>query len=210
MDGGCLRRDDELAAKNAETRSLSSKVKNLTSELTRQQKEQKQVKGDLRETRRKVGALQRLLTSSAERPHTPRVDWEEVKGRHESLKHLNIEQPSALVVSDLVAHMHELHTELDTTRDKLPWVQAEKKQKAMMAGKWFVCRGTAPSVPKFLRMQGKVRNRNMQKRDCELLIKEFWREKTKHNQSKAAGTVTVSDFLYNFLKSKYPLRSTHF
>jgi hypothetical protein len=108
-----------------------------------------------------------------------------------------------LVVNELVAHMHELHTELETVRDKLPWVQAEKKQKQMMAGKWFVCRGTAPSVPKFLRMQGKVRNRNMQKRDCEQLIKEFWREKTKHNQSKAAGTVTVADFLFNFLKSKY-------
>ena len=87
--------------------------------------------------------------------------------------------------------MHELHAELEKVRDKLPWVQAEKKQKQMMvssaiysrrnfyswnlsatpsawcllnswnlsqAGKWFVCRGTAPSVPKFLRMQVKKRH----------------------------------------------------
>jgi chromosome segregation ATPase len=66
--------DDELATKHAETRSLSSKLNNLTVELTRQQAEQKTVKTDLRESRRQVGALQRLLASSAERPHTPRVD----------------------------------------------------------------------------------------------------------------------------------------
>ena len=43
-----------------------------------------------------MGKLQRLLTSSTERPHTPRVDWKALRERHGI--ELNIEQPSTLVV----------------------------------------------------------------------------------------------------------------
>ena len=41
-------------------------------------------------------------------------------------------------------------------------MQAAKKEKAAMAGKWFVCRGLGPAVPRFLRLDGKVRNQSMQ------------------------------------------------
>ena len=189
--------DEDLLMKQAEERALQSKLKNLTLELDRLQGEQKGVKEQLREARREVGKLQRLLTSSTERPHTPRVDWKALRERHGI--ELNIEQPSTLVVSDLVAYMHDKNTELEAVRDQLPWVQAEKKQRQMMAGKWFVCRGTAPAVPKFLRMQGKVRNRNMQKRDCELLIKEFWAARQKQNTSRTGSTLRpLPPFLIGF------------
>jgi hypothetical protein len=53
-------------------------------------------------------------------------------------------------------------------------VQAEKQEQATMAGQWFVCQGTGPNVPKFLRFNGKVRNKIMPKADCEAMIKSFY------------------------------------
>lgn len=43
--------------------------------------------------------------------------------------------------------------------------------------------GTGPTVPKYLRFDGPVRNRRLGKRDCLLLIGDIWREKTVHDGS---------------------------
>lgn len=37
--------------------------------------------------------------------------------------------------------------------------------------------GTDDNVPEFLHYDGKVRNRNLSKRDCLLVIKDIWHEK---------------------------------
>ena len=75
-----------------------------------------------------------------------------------------------------------------------------------MVGKWFVCRGTAPNVPKFLRYQGKVRNRNMQKGDCEALIKGFWEYKVKMDSKGKRKDESVADRLYDFMQSRYGIQ----
>lgn len=47
----------------------------------------------------------------------------------------------------------------------------------------FLLQGTGPSVPKYLRFDGPVRNRRLGKRDCLLLIRDIWREKAAHDAS---------------------------
>lgn len=61
------------------------------------------------------------------------------------LPDINTEQPSALVVQEICDAVEHLRDDLEAARDKLPWVQAEKKEKAAMAGK---VRG--PCVPPLL------------------------------------------------------------
>jgi hypothetical protein len=77
-----------------------------------------------------------------------------------------------------------------------------------VAGKWFVCRGTGPNVPKFLSFQGKVRNRNMQKGDAESLIKGFWQFKRTSELKKTFVPISIPDHLYSFLQSKYGVQAT--
>ena len=41
--------------------------------------------------------------------------------------------------------------------------------------------GDGEEIPRYLRYNQKVRNRRLGKRDCSLLIKDIWREKTNHD-----------------------------
>lgn len=43
------------------------------------------------------------------------------------------------------------------------------------------CLGTGPEVPKYLRFQGKVRNRRMAKRDAEKAVRDIWSLKMQHD-----------------------------
>jgi Ca2+-binding EF-hand superfamily protein len=117
----------------------------------------------------------------------------------------NLQQPSAMIVAEVLDVVAAIDEKLQKTREELPWVVAEKKQKALMENKWFVCRGSAPSVPKFLRMQGKVRNRDMSKIEAEDFIKEFWDARKKSLLQKKATQIPQipGDFLYDVLKSKF-------
>jgi hypothetical protein len=153
--------------------------------------------------------MQRLLNGNDVRPPTPRPKWNDLPDFQKIIRghNVNVNQPTAMIIDDLTELIENLRTEVEKARGDLPWVQAEKKAKAAMAGKWFVCRGTAPSVPKFLRMQGKVRNRNMNKRDCEATLNEFWEAKIAHDNKPKSQKMTVPDFLHKFLKSKFGLES---
>jgi hypothetical protein len=194
---------EELRVRRAEVSALERKCKGLQGDLEKSKEQHRKARDGYRDVRRKFGSMQRLLNSASGRPPTPRPDWDEVK-QQAQLPKLNLEQPSAMIVQEICEAVEELRNDLEKARDQLPWVQAEKKQQAAMAGKWFVCRGTSQNVPKFLRYQGKVRNRNMQKGDCEGMIKGFWEFKKKQDsKSKTPPTDTVADRLYDYMQSKY-------
>ena len=194
---------DDLRVRRTEVSSLERRCKGLQSDLKKSKEQHRKARDAYRDVRRKFGSMQRLLSSASGRPPTPRPDWGEVKQQAE-LKALNLEQPSAMIVQEICEAVETLRDDLEKARDQLPWVQAEKKEQAAMAGKWFVCRGTSPNVPKFLRYQGKVRNRNMQKGDCEALIKGFWEFKAKQDaKSKTPSAEPVADRLYDYMQSKY-------
>jgi hypothetical protein len=193
---------EDLRVRRTEVSALERKCKGLQNDLKKSKEEHRKARDAYRDVRRKFGSMQRLLGDAGGRPPTPRPDWAEVKAKAE-LPTLNLEQPSAMIVQEICEAVETLRDDLEKARDQLPWVQAEKKEQAAMAGKWFVCRGTAPNVPKFLRFQGKVRNRNMQKGDCEALIKGFWEYKGKMDEKKKAPRLSVPDRLYEYMQSKY-------
>ncbi|KAL5022681.1 hypothetical protein ScPMuIL_001836 [Solemya velum] len=71
---------------------------------------------------------------------------------------------------------------------------------------FFDAQGTGPSVPKYLRYEGNVRNRHLGKRDCLLLIRDIWREKAAHDAEKADGVRdSMADFLHSYLQRRFSL-----
>ncbi|MES1910975.1 MAG: hypothetical protein MHM6MM_003488 [Cercozoa sp. M6MM] len=65
----------------------------------------------------------------------------------------------------------------------------------------FVALGTDASVPKYLRFQGRVRNRHLPKRQIEELVKQVWEEK--YQQDEKAATMHLVDYLFIFLRNKH-------
>jgi hypothetical protein len=77
-------------------------------------------------------------------------------------------------------------------------------------GKFFQGLGTGPSVPPFLRATGKVRNRNMQKRECERLVNDVWDAKAKHDkrlERDARPRSRLDEFLFLFLQKRCGIQS---
>ena len=55
------------------------------------------------------------------------------------------------------------------------------------AGKFITCRGKGPGVPKYLRTNGKVKNRNLSEAKVSLMLANFWKWKQKSAGSEALG-----------------------
>ncbi|KAK3085940.1 hypothetical protein FSP39_011055 [Pinctada imbricata] len=71
---------------------------------------------------------------------------------------------------------------------------------------YFDGQGTGPTVPKYLRYEGPVRNRRLGKRDCSLLVRDIWREKAAHDASKQDGVRDVmGDFLDEYLHRRFAM-----
>ena len=146
--------------------------------------------------------------------------------------------------------LHSTTADLKEAEAALPWQTANERtleEKALRAeaaesgdhgytGKYFVCHGTGPNVPKFLRFSGKVRNRMISKHDTEVFIKSFWEARVKaisseeeRRRKKAAASdreeVALEDgavaerrkvelklpqaFLNDFMKSRFGLQVIH-
>ncbi|XP_077993673.1 translin-associated factor X-interacting protein 1-like [Glandiceps talaboti] len=68
----------------------------------------------------------------------------------------------------------------------------------------FEGRGLGEDVPKYLRFEGKVKNRKLGKRDVALLIKDVWREKITYDSEKNEGKRSkMQDFLYDYLLRRF-------
>ncbi|XP_071495928.1 translin-associated factor X-interacting protein 1-like [Diadema antillarum] len=70
---------------------------------------------------------------------------------------------------------------------------------------YFEPQGLADDVPVYMRYEGKLRKRKMDKVDVGILIKEIWKEKTKQNQERGDAPLEPMDtFLATFMRQKYP------
>jgi hypothetical protein len=93
-------------------------------------------------------------------------------------------------------------------------VRNVKRSKA----KHFACLGTRPSVPRYLRLEGKVKSRNLTKRQVEAIVKDVWSKRRTTGSALSAGgggsgvpTATVSshgkdsftDAFYEYLLRRY-------
>jgi len=125
---------------------------------------------------------------------TPRPDWQQL-GEHIDVQTIEGRSSRDLleVVCQVMRDMRELlnaigaETSGDTASSKL---------------KFFIGRGHAPSVPRYLRWTGKIGNMNLSKKQVELLTIEIWKAKAASDAQKA-NQDTLSDFLYSFLLSRH-------
>ncbi|KAJ3157424.1 Translin-associated factor X-interacting protein 1 [Geranomyces michiganensis] len=75
--------------------------------------------------------------------------------------------------------------------------------------RFFVGLGVSASVPKHLRYKGKIRNRQISRKNLCLLLRDIWTAKAVHDSTEAAKSKrtyqrsTLPDFLYAYLKKRF-------
>ena len=173
----------------------------------------------------KIGGDGTKMDPDSGRPLTARPEWDEVQ---RALPQMPFET-RAIVTSGTTAAasmmtewLTKLAHDLKEAEAALPWkteneerMEEMRRQRAAEAsgdagftGKWFVCQGTGANVPKFLRFNGKVRNRMMSKRDTEIFIKEFWDHKIKADLRPKAKKLSVQEHIHNFMKGRFGVQAT--
>lgn len=153
---------------------------------------------------------------------TPRPDWGEFDDKIEGCKLSSDDTHSKMrqfvqYASKLEKDYKENLAQLDEARKFIGLAGREARQNEIneqMGGKpadkkWFLGLGTGPEVPKYLRFSGKIRNKNLSKHDCELMVKEYWQEKVKYEKDKKKRE-SVSFFFVRFCKSFFLTRSFFF
>ena len=85
--------------------------------------------------------------------------------------------------------------------------KAKATAKASSDAPWqkpfFVGIGVGAGVPRYLQCKGKVRNRNLSKRETELFIKDVWRAK-----AKAKNCEPLAAYFFSYLKGKFGIQAT--
>jgi hypothetical protein len=142
---------------------------------------------------------------------TPRPDWEEATDILPNK--LDFEEASVSLARQMSAQILKLREELETTREQVAASERAAAERGEDAAeqvkddggedtKWFVCKGTGPHVPQFLRANGKVRNRRLPKIKLEEIIEEFWSKKILHDARHDTAVVSVPEYFYKFLQQK--------
>lgn len=226
---------DQITAALTEARELHAQ---LSTKFARCDKERTNIMGDYQKTRNQYRTLRKRMRKGTAkggdgtkmdpdtgRALTPRPEWDEV---HKALPQMPFDT-SAIVTSgttsaaSMIAEwLTKLSYDLKEAEAALPWkteneerLEEMKRQREAQAsgdagftGKWFVCQGTGANVPKFLRFNGKVRNRMMSKRDTEVFIKEFWDHKIKADTRPKSKKLSVQEHIYNFMKTRFGVQAT--
>jgi hypothetical protein len=159
---------------------------------------------------------------------TPRPDWDRLQTDLPQAilpfdtKALTKEGTSSeFAASQMVEWVGRMAKDVREAEAALPWQTdneerlAEMKRQAAataaggegFTGKWFVCQGTGPNIPKFLRFNGRVRNKMMSKRETEQWIEELWDAKIRNDNRPNAKKKSVQDFVYDHCKSRYGVQN---
>eukprot|EP01043_Picozoa_sp_COSAG02_P064070 COSAG02_NODE_9260_length_2275_cov_60.164062_1_plen_752_part_01 len=235
-DNDKLRHQLEIrSAALTEARELHAQ---LSTKFTRCDKERVNVLADYQKTRTQYRTLrQRMRRGTAKggdgtkmdpdtgRPLTARPEWDEVQ---KALPQMPFDTNSIVTAGTetgarmMAEWLTKLSYDLKEAEAALPWktqneerLEEMRRQREAVAsgdagftGKWFVCQGTGANVPKFLRFNGKVRNRMMSKSDTETFIKEFWDHKIKADLRPRAKKLSVQDHIHNFMKTRFGVQAT--
>ena len=142
---------------------------------------------------------------------SPRPDWTEAKEVLSVGMELDSSLPSAEIGGQLVTNIKMMKVEYAKAMEAQAKLIAEgfnfdapsspKKEDANDdSPKWFVCKGTGPQVPEFLRATGKVRNKRLRKAKTEELLGEFWAAKIAVDEdADARAKLSVQHYLFRFL-----------
>eukprot|EP01012_Entosiphon_sulcatum_P066263 TRINITY_DN9540_c0_g1_i1.p1 TRINITY_DN9540_c0_g1~~TRINITY_DN9540_c0_g1_i1.p1 ORF type:complete len:769 (+),score=148.83 TRINITY_DN9540_c0_g1_i1:39-2345(+) len=196
-------------------------AKEETEELKRRMKkllaQNFQLATELKQTRTKFERYRQAVQQESGRALTPRPEWREVFAGED------INWPVAPDGSDRPMPSQEMLTAIKSSWDQL---RAEHKKTAQMAQKanviqnfmedeaiqdlqldvlkrprFFIGLGTGESVPQYLRWHGKVPYTDIQKGECERIVKEIWAEKTKPAKKGQENfqNMPMATFLYYYL-----------
>lgn len=163
----------------------------------------------------KKAALEEELRTS-----TPRPDWTKPE------KILNLQgttfsegaTTTLLRVDDLVSKIQQMQTKKTEYVERLAKWEEEQaragnkpsdKQKQQNR-KYITTLGTGDKVPKYLSFEGKVRRREIPKRDTEQLINDIWAQKALHDDSLAnqgSKRSSLKDFLHAYLTKRFGLQA---
>ena len=226
---------DQRSGQLAQARELHAQMQ---TKFDRCERERTQVLADYQKNRTQYRAVRkrmregtvnggdgRRMDPDTGRPLTARPEWADVQ---RALPQMPFDTTVLVtagtsVATDMIAEwLTKLANDLKEAEAALPWKTANEeimeemqRQRSAIAagdagftGKWFVCQGTGPNVPKFLRFNGKVRNRMMAKRDAEVFIKEFWEHKIKADTRPRAKRQSVADHMHNFMKARFGVQAT--
>ena len=185
---------DELQSENAALKAdiemMRMETEKLKSEMSAQIKTLETSVDDLR-----VEAADKdmVVTDLQEktRSSTPRPPWDEIVRDGLALDFI---KPKKMTSKECVG---ALLKEVDRLRDANTKGKRDSLTEAW-SKQYFEGMGTDNTVHKFLRYNGKVRNRNMSKKDTELLVRDIWTQKEKTHKKES-----LSDHTFAYLKHKF-------
>jgi len=193
----------QLSEKHA---SRSAEYFNLLASMETLQEEKKELEMD------------RMELDRMRRCCTPRPQWQRLLDKSYLPDFVNIStQSSEALLDELCGEIDRLRGELAQWELKYPseeevrQIEEELKEEGakIVAAKYLKTRGTGDDVPLYLRYGkpgGKVRNKNLCKKDTEQIVKDFWSEKfhtPPENGGEEYRRMDVGEFFYTFLKSRY-------
>jgi len=76
--------------------------------------------------------------------------------------------------------------------------------------KYIQAKGDAHNIPKYLRFNGKVRRRDLPKRDVELLVNDCWKQKGEFDEANSAKGVprsSLEEYLFIYLQKRFGLQA---
>lgn len=154
------------------------------------------------------------------RVSTPRPDWTKPE------KILNLQgttfsdgaTTTKLKVDDLVTKIQKMQAKKTEYVERLAKWEEEQaragnkpsdKQKQQNK-KYITTLGTGPKVPKYLSFDGKVRRREIPKRDTEQLINNIWEQKAEFDEQRESdglSRMSLKDFLHKYLTKRFGLQA---
>lgn len=96
---------------------------------------------------------------------------------------------------DRAVRKHHRHPQLLSAKASLAATKAKRE--------YVVALGTHDEIPKFLRHQGKVKQRYLKKVEVETLVRKVWTEKRKREARNPHGSIPLDEVLYEKLHRKY-------
>lgn len=144
---------------------------------------------------------------------TPRPEWSDYTNQWPQFAEEWKDLSSYEIVEWLSSYYHKLKEKvdmnnklIDENKKKLEFLDSEIGEEEKNHEKYFYGLGNSDLVPAYMRYTGRIRKKNIPKRDCELILEEFWEERKKELKKSSDNGLPVSnfqDFFSDFIKNKY-------
>lgn len=210
-----IRKEDylKLVEKNKEEENNIYKLNNQLNVMkranNRMQEEIIQLKMEIEASEnRNADEEKQLLEAKREllRTHTPRPNWDDIENiipdiGLENESSVNIAKELERYIADVQERLEEQEITLLKQQKILSFFNPEEEEEDELINEnvqFFNGLGNGSDVPKYLRHVGRIKNKNLPKREVENLIQEVWKMRLKQN-----GFCPLEDIFDTFLSTRY-------